>query len=435
MTQTLPITNRTKVKRMSARANYDQAAIYAALAQSPFTTIAFYDGTNVNAIPTAIWREENHLYIHGSTGSRLINFLQTGAQVCVSVTHMQGLVLARSAFKHSMNYTSVCIYGAFEAVDEDAKKQHMQRFMEHWMPNRWQFVRQPDKNELATVTILRIPIVEAVLKSRQGPPVDKDTDMEYPVWAGVIPLHLQWQTPQQVPEQQNQDLPGCFWRGFNSDDFSQNTLEKLNQIISLENIIKYLTDTIITVSNTYLTDLFICALVDRHLKLSKGFRCLIESKNIQCAFTILRCQIDNIARLHALELFEGREREFIDNFLNPKKKIRKLRDNYNKELHDGYLAKKLGEAYPELKIEQAYKELCGYVHLSFYHHRDSSHIKIDSKNIEISASISRDDDNLRNIDYLAATNNCLALNEVLYKELKNYFSKRHNFVNNILEVV
>ncbi|QLH43416.1 MAG: pyridoxamine 5'-phosphate oxidase family protein [Coxiellaceae bacterium] len=208
MPHTLPMTHRTRVARLSQRASYDQATIFAILDQALFATIAFSDGVDVHAIPTAIWREGSHLYIHGSNGSRLLKMLQKGMQVCVSVTHIHGLVLARSAFHHSINYASVCIYGVFETVAESTKNQHMQRFVEHWMPGRWQHLRQPDKSELAATTIMRIVIKEAVLKSRQGPPKDDADDMVYPVWAGVVPLQPQWQTPQQVVEQEGHNLPG-----------------------------------------------------------------------------------------------------------------------------------------------------------------------------------------------------------------------------------
>ncbi len=206
--QHLPMTNRTRVRRIAERADYATATIHALLDESPVGTIAFSDGVNVHAIPTAIWREDQHLYIHGSNGSRLLKILGQGAQVCVSVTRIDGLVLARSAFHHSMNYHSVCIYGVFESVDPAAKNQHMQCFLEHWLPGRWQHVRTPNPNELAATTIMRIPIVEAVLKSRNGPPKDDPEDMEQEVWAGVIPLQSLWQTPQQVTEQNNVNLPG-----------------------------------------------------------------------------------------------------------------------------------------------------------------------------------------------------------------------------------
>src|SRR5262249_50698206 len=158
--------------RKKSRANYDQEAIFAAVDNALFCTIAFYDGASVHAIPTAIWREGEHLYIHGSNGSRLLKFLQTGAEVCVSLTNLHGLVLARSALHHSINYSSVCIYGVFESVAIEDKLARMKYFMEHWMPGRWQYVRPPNEKELASISILRIAIHEAVLKSRQGPPAD-----------------------------------------------------------------------------------------------------------------------------------------------------------------------------------------------------------------------------------------------------------------------
>lgn len=208
MPSELPITSRTQVKRIKERANYDKSAIFKAIDEALVGTIAFQEGGQVHAIPTAIWREEEYLYIHGSNGSRLLKVLQTGTQICVTITHLHGLVLARSAFHHSMNYCSVCIYGSFEMVAESAKENHMRYFLEHWMPGRWQHVRTPDKNELAATTVMRMPIIEAVLKSRSGPPKDDDNDLQQQVWAGVVPLHLQWQPPQQVPEQNNTDLPG-----------------------------------------------------------------------------------------------------------------------------------------------------------------------------------------------------------------------------------
>jgi len=208
MNDTCIMTSRTRVRRVPDRASYDRQAIFKTIDDSFFATIAFYDGDTVHAIPTAIWREDEHLYIHGSNGSRLIKHLQSGAQVCVSMTNMHGLVLARSAFHHSMNYSSVCIYGCFDVVTEKEKNQHMQRFLEHWIPGRWQHVRQPDKNELAATTIMRITIEEAVLKSRQGGPKDDPDDMNHRVWAGIVPLQLTWQTAQQAAEQTDPELPG-----------------------------------------------------------------------------------------------------------------------------------------------------------------------------------------------------------------------------------
>ena len=208
MTDTLTMTPRTRVRRIKERANYTVAAICEALDEAMMATIAFSDGVSTHAIPTASWRVGDYLYIHGSNGSRLIKQLLTGQQACVSVTNMHGLVLARTAFHHSMNYSSVCIYGVFERVSDDEKESAMQQFFEHWLPGRWTHVRKPNQQELAATTFLRIAITEAVLKSRQGPPKDDLEDMQQPVWAGVIPMQLQWLASVQVDEQQHAELPG-----------------------------------------------------------------------------------------------------------------------------------------------------------------------------------------------------------------------------------
>lgn len=208
MSHKLQMTPKTQVKRMKERASYDQATIFKMIDDTLFGTIAFTEGPHVHAIPTLLWREGEYLYIHGSNGSRLLKCLQIGNQVCVSISHVHGLVLARSAFHHSVNYASVCIYGTFEEVPASEKEHHMQQFLEHWMPGRWQHTRTPNKNELAATTIMRILITEAVLKSREGPPKDDESDLQQPVWAGVVPMRVQWQTPQQVADQQDPNLPG-----------------------------------------------------------------------------------------------------------------------------------------------------------------------------------------------------------------------------------
>lgn len=210
MNKTLTVTKRNKVKRLKERASYDQEKIYEVVDKALFATVSFYDGNDVYAIPMAVWREEEHLYIHGSTGSRLMRALQDGKQACVSITHIDGLVLARSAPHHSINYRSVNIHGSFEAVAEENKVKHMQRFIEHWIPGRWPHVRLPTKKELSATMILHMPITEAAFKSRQGPPTDLDEDLEHAVWAGVVPIQTQWQTPEQVLEQGNANFPGKF---------------------------------------------------------------------------------------------------------------------------------------------------------------------------------------------------------------------------------
>lgn len=209
MNDKFSMTERTRVRRKPERSHYDHHEIYEVIDNAFYGTIAFSDGKNVHAIPTAIWRENDYLYIHGSNGSRLLRTLKEGTgDVCVSITRMDGLVLARSAVAHSMNYRSVCVYGKFSAVADEDKTQHFQYFLEHWLPQRWQYVRPPSSQELAAVTMLQIPLTEAVLKSRRGQVTDYPEDTELPVWAGIAPLRLQWLLHQQAPEQNGADLPG-----------------------------------------------------------------------------------------------------------------------------------------------------------------------------------------------------------------------------------
>lgn len=209
MNKQLQMTERTRVRRKPDRAKYTVDEIYKVIDDAFIGTIAFNEGGNVHAIPTAIWREGDRLLIHGSNGSRLLKTLKEGAQACVSITEVDGLVMARSAVAHSMNFRSVCIYGIFTAIeDTSAKNAALKYFLEHWMPGRWQYVREPSQQELAAVTVLSIPITEAVLKSRQGPPTDYPHDLERPVWAGVAPVQQNWLPLEQAKEQNNADLPG-----------------------------------------------------------------------------------------------------------------------------------------------------------------------------------------------------------------------------------
>jgi uncharacterized protein len=208
MSDKLSMTERTRVRRKPERSHYDRHEIYQVIDNAFYGTIAFSDGKNVHAIPTAIWRENDYLYIHGSNGSRLLRALKEGIAACVSITLMDGLVLARSAVAHSMNYRSVCVYGTFSPVADDDKAKHFQYFLEHWLPGRWQYVRPPSAQELAAVTVLQIPLTEAVLKSRRGQVTDYPQDLELPVWAGIVPLGQKWLAPQQTPEQNGADLPG-----------------------------------------------------------------------------------------------------------------------------------------------------------------------------------------------------------------------------------
>lgn len=181
---------RTHVRRVAQRAHYDAATLHAILDEAYVCHVAFADEHGVHCIPTACWREGDHLYIHGSNGSRMLRLAADGAQVCVTVTHLDGLVLARSAFNHSMNYRSAVIYGVFEAVTEEYKAAVLDAFMEHIAPGRRHEVRAGSRKELAATTVMRIALAESVTKIRTGGPKDDEADMDRPVWAGVLPLTL-----------------------------------------------------------------------------------------------------------------------------------------------------------------------------------------------------------------------------------------------------
>jgi nitroimidazol reductase NimA-like FMN-containing flavoprotein (pyridoxamine 5'-phosphate oxidase superfamily) len=179
--------SRTQVKRVASNASYDAGLLHAIIDAAYVCHVAFADDKGVHAIPTACWREGDYLYIHGSNGSRMIGRL-LAQDCCVTITHVDGLVLARAAFNHSMNYRSAMIYGRFELVDEAGKRPALEAFMEHLAPGRQAGVRPGNDKEYAATTVLRIPLTEAACKVRSGPPKDDADDLGLPVWAGVLPL-------------------------------------------------------------------------------------------------------------------------------------------------------------------------------------------------------------------------------------------------------
>jgi nitroimidazol reductase NimA-like FMN-containing flavoprotein (pyridoxamine 5'-phosphate oxidase superfamily) len=184
-------TERTAVRRLPKRGNYERAGIYHILDEGFICHAGFAVEGKPFVIPTGYARVEDMLYIHGSQASRMLRELGKGIEVCVTVTLIDGLVLARSAFHHSMNYRSVVIFGRAEVVeDEDEKNEALRAFSEHIVPGRWDDVREPTPNELKMTTVLRLPLVEASAKIRTGPPLDDEEDYELPVWAGVVPLSL-----------------------------------------------------------------------------------------------------------------------------------------------------------------------------------------------------------------------------------------------------
>ena len=184
-------TQRSTIKRLPKRATYDSETVYQILDEGLVCHVGFVVDGQPYVIPTAYGRVEDRLYIHGSPASRMLRTLQEGIPVCVTVTLLDGLVLARSAFHHSMNYRSVVIFGTATIVSEPEEKlKALHAFTEHVVPGRWEEVRQPSRNELAGTLVLSLPIVEASAKVRTGPPVDDEADYSLPVWAGEIPLRL-----------------------------------------------------------------------------------------------------------------------------------------------------------------------------------------------------------------------------------------------------
>lgn len=185
-------TARTQVKRVPKRGHYDHETVYSILDSGLICHVGFAMESQPFVIPTAYGRLDNRLFIHGSPASRMLKSLQQGIEVCVTVTLLDGLVLARSAMHHSMNYRSVVLFGTAELVSQrEEKLKALYAFTEHVMPGRWTETRQPSEQELQATTVLALPIDEASAKIRTGPPVDDATDYDLPHWAGVIPLRVQ----------------------------------------------------------------------------------------------------------------------------------------------------------------------------------------------------------------------------------------------------
>lgn len=188
---------RTQVKRIARNASYDPALLHAIVDAAYVCHIAFADAHGAHCIPTACWRSGEYLYIHGSNGSRMLRRL-TEQDCCVTITHVDGLVLARSAFNHSMNYRSAMIYGRFEIVGEPARRAALADFMDHLAPGRQAEIRAGNDKEFAATTVMRISLAEAACKVRTGPPNDDEEDMGIAAWAGVLPLRQARGTP--VPD-------------------------------------------------------------------------------------------------------------------------------------------------------------------------------------------------------------------------------------------
>ncbi len=184
-------TEKTRLKRMPKRGDFDRETINSILDEAFICHVGFIANGHPFVIPTAYGRVGDDLFIHGSAASRMMQSLADGIDVCVTVTLIDGLVLARSAFHHSINYRSIVIMGNAEIVTGDEEKtKALEAFTEHLIPGRWDDVRKPTAAELKATTVLRLPITEASAKIRTGDPIDDEEDYSIPVWAGVLPLAI-----------------------------------------------------------------------------------------------------------------------------------------------------------------------------------------------------------------------------------------------------
>ena len=184
-------TPRTTIKRIPKRGQYEREIVYQILDEGLVCQIGFVVDNQPYVIPTAYGRVGEKLYIHGSPASRMLRTLKESINVCITVTLVDGLVLARSAFHHSMNYRSVVVFGKASVVqDAEEKLEALYAFCEHVVPGRWESVRQPSPHELAGTLVLSVPLLEVSAKVRTGPPIDDEADYDLPVWAGEIPLRL-----------------------------------------------------------------------------------------------------------------------------------------------------------------------------------------------------------------------------------------------------
>jgi nitroimidazol reductase NimA-like FMN-containing flavoprotein (pyridoxamine 5'-phosphate oxidase superfamily) len=191
MSETHVPTARTRVVREAHRGVYERDAAYQILDEGFICHVGFVLDGQPFVIPTGYGRSGDKLYIHGSAASRMLRNLDKGVPVCITVTLLDGLVLARSIFNHSMNYRSVVVLGTAMAVrDEKERLEALKLLSEHILPGRWAESRQPNEKEIKQTLVLRLPIEEFSAKVRQGPPIDDEEDYAFPTWAGVIPLQV-----------------------------------------------------------------------------------------------------------------------------------------------------------------------------------------------------------------------------------------------------
>ncbi|MBK8909407.1 MAG: pyridoxamine 5'-phosphate oxidase family protein [Rhodospirillales bacterium] len=193
-------TERTRVKRLFARGRYDRETIYGILDDGMLCHIGYAIDGQPYVTPTLYWREGDRVYWHGSAASRMLRHLATGAPLCLTVSHMDALILARSAFHHSANYRSVMIFGSATRVEDAADKTaRLETFVNGLYPGRWNELRPMTDQELKATTVLALDLDEVSAKVRTGGPVDDEEDYAWPTWAGTVPLETRRGAPEPCP--------------------------------------------------------------------------------------------------------------------------------------------------------------------------------------------------------------------------------------------
>ncbi len=202
MTDSFKPSARSKVKRLPKRGHYDRETVYAVLDAGFICHVGYAIDGQPYVTPTAYWREGDAVYWHGSSASRMLRALETGADCCLTVTHLDGLVLARSAFHHSLNFRSAMLFGrAHKIEDPKDKMARLETFVERLYPGRWPELRPVNAKELKATTVLGMHLEEASAKIRSGGPVDDEADYALPIWAGVIPVRSVTGTAEADPRQ------------------------------------------------------------------------------------------------------------------------------------------------------------------------------------------------------------------------------------------
>jgi len=205
-----PSSDRTTVRRHKERGNYDRSVLYEILDEGFLCHIGFREGDTTYVLPTGYVRVDDALYVHGAAANHMLTVLGSATQACVTVTLLDGLVLARANFHHSMNYRSAVIFSTGNKVeDSEEKLQAMNALVEHIVPGRTSDARPPSVEEVRATLVVRLPIEEFSAKIRVGPPVDEEEDYDLPIWAGVIPLQMTSSRPVADPRLiAGLDVPG-----------------------------------------------------------------------------------------------------------------------------------------------------------------------------------------------------------------------------------